>query len=501
MPTFPNAPANPWNIMDVLGPDGRPYKPNDDQPAPRLSDDWTGDAAGTYSSILQFAVAIPGYNNDTLIQNKGYDEADRMMQFSSYMIPQTILYDAVTWKTFEIVPAVQSKKEDASKYDRAQKARDFCHYLITNILDEKTGTATDFRDVLYDVLDGVRVGFSVVEKLARWYGDGPYKGKLGLRGFVFKEQKSVGFWLDRKTLKPLALNLFSPLDGYEWNLPIEKFLLYTFQPKKALPYGWGTFRTAHRHVVMGDLLIKLWAIILERFGGGFLMGHYDNNKQKSVLIQAMELMKRGAGVALPRGLEITLEQMAGNGVESLHHCIDFHKRTVTEIILGQSLTTSQGEKGSYAHASVHKDTQEFKMAKIRKDIEFLVQGLFRQFLTFNFGELYNDVIPSFSLGVWNWQEIDMMADALGKMIDRSVIGPEAPFLRKLPNLPPFDPDVESRLPLEADKERLVGTIGTNGKLANPSARPPSTKAMLIKPEQIVPKVHTSGNEEYGGSYE
>lgn len=497
MPTFPNTPANPWNIMDVLGPDGRPYKPSDQQEAPKLNDDWTGDPAGTYGSILQYAAAIPGYNPDTLIQNKGYDEADRMLEHSSYIIPQSIFYDAVTWKQWEVVPAVQTKAADSTRYDRAQKAAEFCHYLISNIVDPKTKQATDFRDVLYAILDAVRVGFSLVEKLARWYDDGPYKGKLGLRGFVFKEQKSVGFWLDRRTLKPLAINLFTPLDGYEWNRPLQQFFLYTFQPRKALPYGWGTFRTSHRHVVMGDLLIKLWAIILERFGGGFLMGHYDNNKQKQALVTAMEMMKRGAGVALPRGLQIVLEQMAGNGVESLHHCIDFHKRTITEIILGQSLTTSQGEKGSYAHASVHKDTQEFKMAKVRKDIEFLVKGLFRDFLEFNFADLYLDVVPDFSLGVWNWQEIGMMAEAIGAFIDRSVIGPEAPFIRKYANLPPFDPDVESRLPLEADKERLVGTLGPDGKLEKPPApsRQPSTKAILVRPGDEIGPWSTDGDEE------
>lgn len=483
--------------MDVLGPNGQPYKPGDHRQAPTLDDDWTGETAGTYSSILQYAASIPGYNPDVMHQNQAYDEADRMMGFSTYIIPQSIFWDAVTWKTPEVVAAVQTKKEDAGKYDRAQKARDFCHYLIHNIMDDKTSYATDFRDVLYSILDAVRVGFSVVEKLARWYDGGPYKGKLGLRGFVFKEQKSIGFWLDRRTLKPLAINIFTPLDGYDWNLPIEKFLLYTFQPKKALPYGWGTFRTAHRHVVMGEFLINLWRIILEKFAGGFVFGHYDNEKQKRALVAAMEMMKRGAGVALPRGLELVIEQMAGNGVESLHHCIDFHKRTITEIILGQSLTTSQGEKGSYAHASVHKDTQEFKMAKVRKDIEFLVQGLFRQFLKFNFGDLYMDVIPSFSLGVWNWQEIDMMADAIGKFIDRSVIGPEAPFIRKLANFPPFDPDTESRLPLEADKERLVGTLGPDGKLLTPPAptRQPSTKAVLVRPgDDFGPLVQNGENE-------
>lgn len=444
--------------MPVLDKNGRPYvRGITTVDPPHLTQEgWQQNQMGSYDGILQYSYMIPGYNPDALIQHRGYEVGDEMLSHGPYISPLDVKFNAILYHQWEVIPSVEVKKGNEDKFKRAQEAADYCRYLIENICHDDTGEETDFRMVLRYVLMGVHQGFSVQEMLTRWIRGGPYDGKLGLAGFAYKRPKQIGFWLDPDTLRVLSLNSYTPIHGFQYNVPIEKFLVYTYKPLNALPYGWGDFRACHKHILVLDLLTKLWGIILERFAGGFLIGHYTNPEEQIKLTTAMQQMMRGSAVALPEGLLIELQQMQGNGVESLNHAIDYHRRMVTEVILGQSLTTSQGEKGSYAHAMVHQDTQEFFLAYTRQDIEHLVpRQIFKRFLKFNYGDKYADVTPRFSLGVWNWSELQLIANVMQTNVDMGALGNKAPVIRQRQGLPPIDEEVEGDLSIEPDRVRYI----------------------------------------------
>ena len=463
MATFPLTPANPSNIIPVLDHRGNIYQRPDT--APRLDKhDIVSTMIGAFDGILNYTYSLPGYNPDALIQHRGYEVADEMMTHGPYVAPLDVKFGAVLYKPHEVVPAIQIKKDDDGLYKLGVEASDYCRYLIENIVDDESGEETDFRMVIRYALMATHQGFSIQEILTRWIKGGKYDGLLGLAGFAYKRPRQIGFWLHPDTLQVLSINSYTPLRGFQFNIPAEKFLTYTYKPMNALPYGWGDFRPAHKHILVLDLLTKLWGVILEKFASGYMKGTYSNPEERAMLLAAMEQVRRGAGLALPDGMDLIWEQMAGNGVESVQHAIEYHRRMVTEIILGQSLTTQQGERGSYAHSAVHKLTQEFFLAYVRRDIEYLVQRqIFKRMLRFNFGDKYDRVIPRFSLGVWDYDEMKMIAEWMKLNVDMGAMGAKHPVIRDRQGLPPYDPDVEGDLTIEPDRERVQITENVPGK--------------------------------------
>lgn len=480
MAAFPLTPANPTNIIPVLDRYGNNYKAP--LVAPQLDQaDIIQSLTGAFDGILQFSYAIPGYNPDALIQHRGWEVADEMMTHGPYVAPLDVKIGAILYKKHEVIPAVQVKQGNEGEFTLAQEAADYCKFLVENIVWDDSHEETDVRMVIRYMCMAIHQGCSVQEMHTRWVKGGTYDGKLAFSGFSYKRPRQIGYWLDPDTLRVMSINSYTPLRGFQFNVPIEKFLTYTYKPMNALPYGWGDFRPSHKHIIVLDLLTKLWGVILERFAGGFMKGTYTSAGEKGQLIAAMEMIKRGAGIALPEGLELELQQFAGNGVEGIQHAIDYHRRMVTEIILGQSLTTSQGERGSYAHANVHKNTQEFFLAYVRRDIEHRVSNqMFRRMLRFNFGDKYDAVVPRFSLGVWDYDEMALIATWMKTNVDMGALGAKHPVIRERQGLPPYDKSIEGELTIEPDRERVE--IGNSSQS---NGTKPSHIALYLSTDGII----------------
>jgi len=505
MTSFPLSPANPSNIIPILDRNGRPYDRGSDETGtlldtPNRDRILSGDPFG----LLQWAHAMPGFSHDALISHRGWEVADNMFINSAYQALSSVKENSIIYKPWAVNSRIQSKEKDTEGlYQLAIEAADFCRHLMENIAVADTKQATDPREIIMGMIKAMHYGASMQEINTKWFKGGKYDGLCGISDLAFKQAKNVGYWLHRKTNRILSVNIFNGgkfesqddvaengqvADGpWDWDLPLEKFLYYCYRKKDGLPYGWGDFRPAHPHTVVLDLLMKLWVILVEKFAGGFLKGFYSNPADARLLLDAMDKLRRGAAVALPEGLDITLEQLSGNGIESVSTCITYNKLQLAELLLGQSLTTSQGDRGSYAHAHVHQDTQEFFLAYVRRDIEFQwEQQIFRRFLNFNYGDKYDAVIPRLSLGVWNWQEINLIGDAVKKFVDMGAVGAKAPFVRELPGFPAYDKDVEGDLTIEPDRERVTIDKSDPGSTGPSKQRPGTSAARPMKLSDVHP---------------
>jgi phage gp29-like protein len=192
----------------------------------------------------------------------------------------------------------------------------------------------------------VPYGYSVVQVIYSSMG-----GRVGIQ-HVIEEQF--------EEFVPTLLGDLLMWDGKtleEHKIDPRRLLLTVRQPTRQNPYGeallsplyWPWFFRRHGW--------NFWLKWLERFGSPFLVG--TTKGSVADMAAALEKAVNAASMAMSEGdLVTTVEQKQGAGhFESFDSVITSR---VQKLILGQTLTTDVGDKGSFAAAKVHNEVRQDK---------------------------------------------------------------------------------------------------------------------------------------------
>jgi phage gp29-like protein len=135
---------------------------------------------------------------------------------------------------------------------------------------------------------------------------------------------------------------------------------------------------------------RWWTVFVEKYGGAFMYGKYPSNagdKFKNELLEALERMVADAVAIAPEGSEINITSAAdkrgGSDVHSAY--IQMSNNEISKAVLGQTLTTEIGDKGSYAAASAHNLVREDIAAADRRRIGAAFNRLAAVYTFYNFG--------------------------------------------------------------------------------------------------------------------
>jgi hypothetical protein len=428
----------------LYGPDGQPI---------RLADSDRLDALiGSYDSYLAASFFLPPFQKDNWINQKGFDTLDDMCNIAAVRGALNIIRDAVLYKGWKVMPAVNDQS-DANYAQAAEMANAF-EYALNNITDE-AGNEYDFRQDVWEMLYAVHTGFHVAEIEWRVLESGPYAGKLGFKMLAHKPSKQIGFELDVRTLGVLALTSYTPLDGYQFQIPVEKCLRYTFAPEGQLPYGKGIGRAAYKHSWTLDFLYRFWNIALETFGSPFILAKAPAHTM-IVAQKAIQAIRQGAAPVLPTGVEADLMEIAGGGLEAFKTAAEHHCQQIAYIYLNNTLTSGEGQRsGSLALGKVHQDTQEYGLGGRRRDIEQVINlQLARRWTKYNYGPDALSLTPTLVLGDWDESDMERLAAAFKTLIDGQVMHPAEDQIRQRMGLDPLAPD------LKADMQKVWDAIGT-----------------------------------------
>jgi phage gp29-like protein len=127
-----------------------------------------------------------------------------------------------------------------------------------------------------------------------------------------------------------------------------------------------------------------WAQYAEIFGMPFREGTYNgfDVDTRRKLEDALENMGGAGWMVKPEGTEIKIhENSSASGSSSLYKDLkDACNAEISKIFLGNTLTTEQGDKGTQALGTVHKDVEDQKTASDAKFILALLNGKFRAIL-------------------------------------------------------------------------------------------------------------------------
>ena len=236
----------------------------------------------------------------------------------------------------------------------------------------------DVPRIIEEMMDAVAYGYSPIEVL--WAAK---EGRWGISNLVGKPPQ----WFEFNQANKLVLK--TGVLGTE-ELPENRFLLVQHRPSYANPYGVKVFSKCFWPVTFKKNGFRWWTVFTEKYGGAFLLGKYPSNagdKFKNELLEALEKMASDAVAIAPEGSEISItsasDKRGGSDVHSAY--IQMANAEISKAVLGQTLTTEIGEKGSYAAATAHNLVREDIAAADRRRISAAFNRLAAVYTFYNFG--------------------------------------------------------------------------------------------------------------------
>jgi len=154
------------------------------------------------------------------------------------------------------------------------------------------------------------------------------------------------------------------------------------------PYGTGLGFWLYWPVRFKREGMSLWLQFIDKFGSPSVKGTYPNgatDADKRVLMDALRALRSNSVTAVPEGMAAELMDAVRTGISSHEQLIERMDQAITTVILSQTLTTSQGQRGSQALGTVHEGIKD-EIAKSDADAlsDTLNETLLTWFTQMNF---------------------------------------------------------------------------------------------------------------------
>lgn len=271
--------------------------------------------------------------------------------------------NAVMGLDWEVVPAGKEKQ--------ARIIAAFVREALAKVLD----------DALLDILDAIGKGFSGHEIM--W--------EIADRRAVVAElrhipQKCFTFGTNLRELRVLTEE--NPVLGEP--LTANKFVIHLYRAKSGHPSRAGLLRICAWMYLFKNYDIKDWVAFAEVYGMPLRLGKYDpgaSKEEKDALIQALRQLGTDAAGIIPTSAMIEfIEAAKTSSAQVYERLAAFCNAEMSKAILGQTLTTEIGDRGSYAASRTHQQVrQDLLEADCKALSSTLKCDLIRPLVQFNFG--------------------------------------------------------------------------------------------------------------------
>jgi phage gp29-like protein len=239
--------------------------------------------------------------------------------------------------------------------------------------------ALDIPRIIEEMMDAVAYGYAPLEIIwrannGRW-SIGDIMGKPP-QWFEFNQDNELVFKTGAIGIEPLPKN---------------RFLVVRHRPTYINPYGDKVFSKCYWPYIFKQNGLQWWTVFIEKYGGAFLYGSYPNNwgaEERQKLLTSLTTMIADAVAIIPEGSDVHIEALANKGSVSNIHAeyIAAANAEISKAVLGQTLTTEIGDKGSYAAAKAHNLVREDLASADRHRICAAFNRLAAVYTLYNFGE-------------------------------------------------------------------------------------------------------------------
>jgi len=337
---------------------------------------WGADAAGWTMG-----------NPDSVIRQKGFGHLREMESKNGFLygVLRT-RQQSLLRKQWEVRPASEEPRDV------------MIASFVRDALDRIDGS---FMDDLRHIGSAIRYGYSIAEMVWQPWESERYGRRVALRAIKDKPPEQFEFLTD-----PYGnvSGLMQRASGRKHKLPLRKFVHFAFESEGENPYGHGLLSRCFWHDWFMREGWKFWAVYLERFGSPLVRatvppGTTPGEREK--LEKIISSIQQRTGVVIPDGIALDFVEATRGGAASYSDFINEQKEAVAIVVLGQTLTTYVGSRGSQALGTVHQATKNDIIAADAEAMATVVnEQIIRRLVDANFSRV--DRYP-----VWTWEITDV----------------------------------------------------------------------------------------------
>ncbi len=276
---------------------------------------------------------------------------------------------------------------------------------ITKLLN-----SPDVRLFVKELHKAIAYGFTLIQVNNIWYDENEERYRIGWDLIPRKHvHPEPGFECISKE-QSMATKDFLYLEK-----PLLDYMVWAGDPKDK-----GILAAVAQYVIYKRGGFGDWAQFSEMFGMPFRELSYDDYDQATrvKLEQAMEDWGAAGYIIKPKGAELTLHDTGGStsSADVYDMLISKCDAAISKVILGNTLTTEQGEVGSQALGEVHKESEAEKNASDQLFILSILNTRFRAVLKrFGFNLAGGEIMYEGLETDWNklqtkWNVVKEIAD-------------------------------------------------------------------------------------------
>lgn len=305
---------------------------------------------------------------------------------------------------------------------------------LTTAADDLIRGIPGFNKVLLDMMDAVGHGFSPLE--ITWQ-------------LIDGKQIPVKF-----THRPQSWFTWDKDDNLLLKTPTNQ------QGESLWPLGWvvhihkmrsvqaardGLFRLLAWMYVFKHYSTSDFAEFLELYGIPIRLGKYDagtSEKDKRILLRALAQLGHNAAGIMPKDMEVEIinATTANAGNNPFIQMIDWCEKSISKLVLGQTLTSgADGKASTNALGLIHNEVRrDLMIADAKRLEETITQQIILPYLQINYPNIDPRRIPVFAFDVQEPGDLTQLADALPKLVGIGMQIPEQ-WARKQLGIPDGQP--------------------------------------------------------------
>lgn len=218
----------------------------------------------------------------------------------------------------------------------------------------------DLEVIISQILNAPLFGMVPIEIV--WKADG---GKLRIADLVPVPFRWFGF---DSANEPRFLSSNNMINGEP--VPAGKFVFARHFPTYDNPYGIRLLSRCFWPAFFKRGGIKFWVQFVEKYAGMFLHGKYQNPADADKMLDQLSNMIHAAVGVSPVGSEVEVIQGDAAGSSDVYEGFKSAMDSeISKVILGQTLTTEVGDRGTQALGTVHHQVLEAYRAADRRLVE------------------------------------------------------------------------------------------------------------------------------------
>ena len=312
------------------------------------------------------------YNPDPLCSGNNYDIYDEMVDDDQVKSAISVKKDMVVntgWK-------ITGENEEVNAY-------------VTECFDhinESTGLDSSLDDVLRDMLSAYEYGFSITEPVYTLEN-----GKYKYKNIRTRAPHAFKFIMDDFGT---VTEVTQAGAKQEHRFKPSQFIHHIYQMQFGNPYGKSDLRAAYKAWKAKQFFIKFFAIYVERYATGTMVGKYPKNYTAGEVTEFHNIIKsiqNATAIAMPDDAVIDIIETGRDASDIYLKGIDYYNMQIARSILVPDLLGISGaatKGGSYA---LGKEQFSVFLGTIKKDRESLAkkitQKLVRPLVLANFGDI------------------------------------------------------------------------------------------------------------------